>query len=70
MQIEIPPDLEPFVKERAAAARFDCVEHYVYHLIEQDRDNAVYEERLTPEELAESLAMLDRGMADVAAAAR
>jgi hypothetical protein len=66
MHISIPADLEAFVKDRAVACGFGRVEDYVCSLIQQDEDLASFAQ-LSEQELSESLAMLDRGMADVAA---
>ena len=68
MQINIPADAAALVAGQAAAAGFPNVDDYVLSLILRAADeDETFEEQLTPEELAESLAMLDRGMEDVKA---
>jgi hypothetical protein len=68
MQINIPADAEALVTGKAAAAGFPNVDDYVLSLILRAADeDELYDEQLTPEELAESLAMCDRGMEDVKA---
>jgi hypothetical protein len=66
MQINIPSDAESLVRDKAAAAGFPSVDQYVLSLILREEDEAS-DEPLTPEDLAASLAMLDRGIEDVKA---
>ncbi|HYO26602.1 MAG TPA: hypothetical protein VEQ85_16795 [Lacipirellulaceae bacterium] len=66
MQITIPSDFEAFVAARVSEGRFSSAEQYICTLIRDDQIEAKYEE-LSAAEMAESLAAIDRGMADVAA---
>ena len=67
MQINIPQDIEALAKSRAAAHGCTSVEHYVRNLIIRDQVEHAIEEELSEEELASSLAMIDRSMEDVKA---
>ena len=62
MQIQIPHDVEALAIDRAAANGCTSVEHYVRNLILRDEVMYAAEGNLEDEDLARSLAMIDRSM--------